>query len=84
MKDSTSRDLKEELELLKAAAEMAFDDRHNVDFYLEQLREKVESKKHHLEELYSEWYDHFIDFHANLVYRFGSKFVLTSLKELCI
>lgn len=55
VKDSTSRDLKEELELLKAAAEMAFDDRHNVDFYLEQLREKVESKKHHLKELYSEW-----------------------------
>lgn len=62
-KASSSQDLEEELELLMAAAEMAFDDRHTIDFYLDQLREKVEAKRRHLEELNSQWYGHFIDFH---------------------
>jgi hypothetical protein len=45
----------EELELLRAAAEMAFDDKFPVDFYLEQLNEQVDAKKRHLVELDSEW-----------------------------
>uniref|UniRef100_A0A2N9HYR0 Coiled-coil domain-containing protein 22 homolog n=1 Tax=Fagus sylvatica TaxID=28930 RepID=A0A2N9HYR0_FAGSY len=45
----------EEFELLRAAAEMAFDDKHPVDFYLEQLNEQVDAKKRHLVELDSEW-----------------------------
>lgn len=54
-KASSSQDLEEELELLMAAAEMAFDERHTIDFYLDQLREKVEAKRRHLEELNSQW-----------------------------
>lgn len=48
--------LEEELELLKSVAEMAFDDQHPIDFYIEQLKEKVDSRKHHLVKLKSQWY----------------------------
>ncbi|PON86337.1 Coiled-coil domain-containing protein [Trema orientale] len=47
--------LEGELELLKAAADMAFDDQHSVEFYLEQLKEKIEAKRNHLNELNSQW-----------------------------
>lgn len=48
--------LEEELELLKAVAEMVFDDQYPIDFYIEQLKEKVDSRNHHLVELKSQWY----------------------------
>lgn len=55
-KASDLHHLEEELEMLKAAAEMAFNNQHPVDFYLEQLKEKVDTRKHHLVELKSQWY----------------------------
>ncbi|KAK6149431.1 hypothetical protein DH2020_016956 [Rehmannia glutinosa] len=45
----------EELPLLKAAAEMVFDGQHPVEFYIEQLNNQVEDKRHKLKELESEW-----------------------------
>ncbi|KAH7545420.1 hypothetical protein FEM48_Zijuj01G0092000 [Ziziphus jujuba var. spinosa] len=54
-KASDLHHLEEELEMLKAAAEMAFNNQHPVDFYLEQLKEKVDTRKHHLVELKSQW-----------------------------
>ncbi|KAH6768093.1 hypothetical protein C2S51_013429 [Perilla frutescens var. frutescens] len=47
--------LDEELQLLKAAAEMVFDGQHPVEFYIEQLNDQVEAKRHKLKELESEW-----------------------------
>lgn len=55
-KISEVQHLEEELELLKAAAAMAFDDQDPIDFYIEQLKEKVDSRKHNLVELKSQWY----------------------------
>ncbi|XP_018813451.1 coiled-coil domain-containing protein 22 isoform X2 [Juglans regia] len=49
------RRLEEELELLRAAAEMAFDAEHPLDFYLGQLDEKIDAKKCNLAELESAW-----------------------------
>ncbi|XP_062170654.1 uncharacterized protein LOC133876397 isoform X2 [Alnus glutinosa] len=54
-KNSGLQQLEEELELLRAAAEMSFDNEHPIDFYLEQLNEKVAAKEHNLGELGSEW-----------------------------
>lgn len=61
-KISEVQQLEEELELLKAAAEMAFDDQHPIDFYFEQLKEKVDFRKHNLAELKSEWYVVIVNF----------------------
>lgn len=47
--------LDEELELLKAAMEMVFDEQHPVEFYIEQLNDQVEAKRHKLKELESKW-----------------------------
>ncbi|KAJ1405894.1 coiled-coil domain-containing protein [Sesbania bispinosa] len=47
--------LEEELELMRAAAEMAFNNQHSVDFYLDQLNEKVQAKMNYLLTLESEW-----------------------------
>ncbi|CAK7324475.1 unnamed protein product [Dovyalis caffra] len=44
-KTSELQHLEEELELLKVAAGMAFDDRNSVDLCLEQLKEQVDSKR---------------------------------------
>lgn len=55
VKNSKLQQLEEELELLRAAAEVAFDDKHPIDFYLEQLNEQVDAKKRHLVELELEW-----------------------------
>lgn len=54
-KPSELEHLEEELELLKVAADMAVDDQHPVEFYQEQLREKIDSKRNHLDELNSQW-----------------------------
>ncbi|KAI4307836.1 hypothetical protein L6164_030974 [Bauhinia variegata] len=47
--------LEQELELMKAAAEMALDDKHSVDFYLSQFSEQLQAKRHHLLKLESDW-----------------------------
>lgn len=54
-KTSELCDLEEKYQLLKVAAEMAFDDSHPTKFYLEQLDEQVGAKKHNLVELESQW-----------------------------
>ncbi|XVF03607.1 hypothetical protein REPUB_Repub05bG0007700 [Reevesia pubescens] len=48
--------LEEEFGLWKAAADMAFDESHPMDFFLEQLNDRVDAKKHDIEELESQWY----------------------------
>ncbi|TKY47058.1 Coiled-coil domain-containing protein 2 [Spatholobus suberectus] len=47
--------LEQELELMKEAAEMAFNNQHSVDFYLDQLNEQVQAKRNYLLTLESEW-----------------------------
>ncbi|XP_061353169.1 uncharacterized protein LOC133297951 [Gastrolobium bilobum] len=47
--------LEQELELMKAAAEMAFDNQHSVDFYIDQLNEQLQAKRHYLLKSESEW-----------------------------
>ncbi|KAK7301899.1 hypothetical protein RJT34_12776 [Clitoria ternatea] len=47
--------LEQELELMKEAAEMASNNQHSVDFYLDQLNEKVQAKRNYLLTLESEW-----------------------------
>ena len=48
--------LERELELMASAAEMAFDNQHSVDFYLDQLNEQLQAKRHYLLKLELEWY----------------------------
>ncbi|EEF39647.1 conserved hypothetical protein [Ricinus communis] len=52
---SEIQNLEEEFQLLKAASEMAFDDQHPIDFYLEQLNDQVDSRKLNIMELDSQW-----------------------------
>ncbi|GLT79535.1 hypothetical protein SLA2020_510200 [Shorea laevis] len=47
--------LEEELQLLKAAADMAFDQNHPIESYLEQLNEQVNAKSHNIAKLKSQW-----------------------------
>ncbi|KAL8462167.1 hypothetical protein ACS0TY_033297 [Phlomoides rotata] len=47
--------LDEELQLLKTASEMVFDDQHAVEFHIERLNDQLEAKRHKLKELESEW-----------------------------
>lgn len=47
--------LEQELELTKEAAEMAFNNQHSVDFYLDQLNEQVQAKRNYLLTLESQW-----------------------------
>ncbi|POO00362.1 hypothetical protein TorRG33x02_037750 [Trema orientale] len=54
-KPSKLEHLEEELELLKVVADMAVDDQHPVEFYQEQLKGKIDSKRNHLDELNSQW-----------------------------
>lgn len=54
-KYSNLQHLDEELQVLKEAVEMVFDGQHPVEFYLEQLNDQVEAKRHKLKELESEW-----------------------------
>lgn len=54
-KSSELQYLEEEFELLKAAAEMIFDDQHNIQFYIEQLNDQTETKRQKLAELESLW-----------------------------
>ncbi|KAM7251122.1 hypothetical protein ACFE04_023005 [Oxalis oulophora] len=50
-----SLDLDEEYDLLKSAAEMAFDDRQSVECYLEQLNQQIDVRKHNIVDLESKW-----------------------------
>ncbi|KAJ4725326.1 coiled-coil domain-containing protein 22-like [Melia azedarach] len=52
---SEAHDVEEEFELLKAAAEMAFDSSHPTEFHLKQLDDQVEARKSNLVELESQW-----------------------------
>lgn len=54
-KTSELQHLEEELELLKAAAEMAFGDQNSIDFCFEQLKEQVDAKRCNITELKSQW-----------------------------
>ncbi|KAJ7960969.1 coiled-coil domain-containing protein 22 [Quillaja saponaria] len=54
-KTSELQHLEQELELLKAATKMAFDNQHTIDFYLELLNGQVDSRRCYLLELESEW-----------------------------
>ncbi|XP_022716696.1 coiled-coil domain-containing protein 22 isoform X2 [Durio zibethinus] len=47
--------LEEELGLWRAAADMAFDESHPMDFFLEQLNEQLDAKKHDIQELELQW-----------------------------
>ncbi|XP_014517938.1 coiled-coil domain-containing protein 22 homolog [Vigna radiata var. radiata] len=54
-KTSVLEHLKRELELMKEAAEMVFNNQHSVDFYVDQLNEQVQAKRDYLLTLESEW-----------------------------
>ncbi|XP_030441906.1 uncharacterized protein LOC115664084 isoform X2 [Syzygium oleosum] len=56
-KDGSSEvtDLEDELELLKAAAEMALDENHPTDFFLEKLNGQIDARKRNLLELELQW-----------------------------
>ncbi|XP_059666746.1 uncharacterized protein LOC132312404 isoform X2 [Cornus florida] len=50
-----SEHLEEEHELLKAAAEMAFDEQHPAEFYVVQFNEQIDARRQKLVELDSQW-----------------------------
>lgn len=56
-KDGSSEvtELEDELELLKAAAEMALDENHPTDFFLERLNGQIDARKRNLLELELQW-----------------------------
>ncbi|KAG5090852.1 hypothetical protein JHK82_049630 [Glycine max] len=47
--------LERELELMNETAEMAFNNQHSIDFYIDQLNEQVQAKRNYLLTLESEW-----------------------------
>ncbi|TYH35002.1 hypothetical protein ES332_D13G163300v1 [Gossypium tomentosum] len=47
--------LEEEFELWKAAADMAFDENHPMEFFPEQLNKRIDAKKHNILELELLW-----------------------------
>lgn len=51
------QELEEKLGLLKAAVEMASDDKHPNDFYVNQLNDQVKAKREKIVEMETEWYD---------------------------
>ncbi|KAK8490535.1 hypothetical protein V6N11_055763 [Hibiscus sabdariffa] len=52
---SQMQHLEEELDLWKLAADMAFDESHPIDFFLEQLNKQIDAKKYNILELESQW-----------------------------
>lgn len=56
-KDGSSEvtNLEDELELLKAAAEMALDENHPTDFFLEKLNSQIDARKRNLHKLELQW-----------------------------
>ncbi|XP_048131393.1 coiled-coil domain-containing protein 22 homolog isoform X5 [Rhodamnia argentea] len=59
-------DLEDELELLKGAAEMAFDKNHPTDFFLEKLNGQIDARKRNLLELELEWEEECSELSASL------------------
>uniref|UniRef100_A0A1S3E5A2 Coiled-coil domain-containing protein 22 n=1 Tax=Cicer arietinum TaxID=3827 RepID=A0A1S3E5A2_CICAR len=55
LRTSEVEHLERELEVMKAAAEMTFNNQQSVDFYLDQLTEQVHAKTNDLSTLESEW-----------------------------
>ncbi|CAJ1963844.1 unnamed protein product [Sphenostylis stenocarpa] len=55
VKTSVLEHLERELELMKEATEMASNNQHSVDFYIDQLNEQVQAKRNYLLNLESEW-----------------------------
>ena len=47
--------LEQELELMNETADMAFNNQHSIDFYIDQLNEQVQAKRNYLLTLESEW-----------------------------
>jgi len=47
--------LEHDYETLKAAVDMALDDQHSVGYFIKQLNEQVESRRHNIMELESQW-----------------------------
>ncbi|XP_022716694.1 coiled-coil domain-containing protein 22 homolog isoform X1 [Durio zibethinus] len=58
--------LEEELGLWRAAADMAFDESHPMDFFLEQLNEQLDAKKHDIQELELQWEEEHLKLAADL------------------
>ncbi|XP_077222646.1 coiled-coil protein [Tasmannia lanceolata] len=56
-KTSEAQHLEDELELLKAAVEMAFDDQHPDGYYIKELNERVKARTENLLELELQWDD---------------------------
>ncbi|KAK7333335.1 hypothetical protein VNO80_30103 [Phaseolus coccineus] len=54
-KTSVLEHLERELELMKEAAEMVFNNEHSVDFYIDRLNEQVQAKRDYLLTMQSEW-----------------------------
>ncbi|KAI6690770.1 hypothetical protein NL676_027598 [Syzygium grande] len=56
-KDGSSEvtELEDELQLLKAAAEMALDENHPIDFFLERFNGQIDARKRNLLELELQW-----------------------------
>ncbi|XP_056164840.1 uncharacterized protein LOC115664084 isoform X3 [Syzygium oleosum] len=67
-KDGSSEvtDLEDELELLKAAAEMALDENHPTDFFLEKLNGQIDARKRNLLELELQWEEECSELSAGL------------------
>ncbi|KAK6934642.1 Coiled-coil domain-containing protein 22 [Dillenia turbinata] len=57
MKTSEVQQIETEHELLKVAAEMAFDDQHTIDVYIQQLNQQLDTRKQKVANLESEWND---------------------------
>ncbi|XAR67345.1 hypothetical protein NMG60_11002061 [Bertholletia excelsa] len=55
VKTEEAQCLENEHELLKSAAEMAFDDQQTTDFYIMQLNEQVDARRVHLGKLETQW-----------------------------
>jgi len=55
VKTSVLEHLEQELELMKEAAEMVFNNQHSVEFYIDQLNEQVQAKRDCLLTMQSEW-----------------------------
>ncbi|KAK6947118.1 Coiled-coil domain-containing protein 22 [Dillenia turbinata] len=57
VKTSEVQQIEIEHKLLKAAAEMALDNQHTIDFYIQQLNEQLDARKQKVANLESEWKD---------------------------
>lgn len=56
-KASELENLQVELERLKAATEIVFDNNHSIELHLQQLEEQINSRKLNLLAMKSQWWD---------------------------